>query len=86
MSIKIRPSPASLSDFLYGFQVRYEQFTERTSLGLPADEEFTQLCLAMEAFHASRIPPACLTDEEMQRLAVWFDALEQYEENQHEQG
>ena len=86
MSIKIRPSPASLSDFLSGFQARYEQFTERTSLGLPADEEFDQLCLALEAFTAARVPPACLTDEEMQRLAVWFDALQQYEESKHEQG
>jgi hypothetical protein len=86
MSIKIRPSPASLSDFLQGFESRFEQFEERNRLGLPADEEFDQLCLAMEAFTAARVPPACLTDEEMQRLAVWFDALEQYEENQHEQG
>jgi len=86
MSIKIRPSPASLSDFLSGFQMRYEQFTERTSLGLPADEEFTQLLLALEAFTAAQIPPACLTDAEEQAIGQWIAALAEYEENQHEQG
>lgn len=84
MSIKIRPSPASLSDFLQGFEARFEQFEERTRLGLPADDDFTVLLSGLEAFTEARVPPACLTDEEHQRLAVWIDAIQAYEESQHE--
>lgn len=84
MSIKIRPSPASLSDFLQGFEARFEQFEERTRLGLPADDDFTVLLMGLEAFTEARVPPACLTDEEHQRLAVWIDAIQAYEESQHE--
>lgn len=84
MSIKIRPSPASLSDFLQGFHSRFEQFEERTRLGLPAAEEFSVLLRGLEAFTEARVPPACLTDEEHQRLAEWIDAMQTYEESQHE--
>jgi hypothetical protein len=85
MSIKIRPSPASLSDFLQGFESRFVQFEERTRLGLPADEEFGVLLQGLEAFTEARVHPAFLTEQEQQRLAEWIDALAQYEENSHDQ-
>jgi len=84
MSIKIRPSPASLSDFLQGFHSRFEQFEERTRLGLPAAEEYEGFLQGLEAFTEARIHPAYLTDAEHERLAAWIDAMQAYEESQHE--
>lgn len=84
MSIKIRPSPASLSDFLQVFESHFVLFEERTRLGLPAAVEYSVLLQGLEAFTEARVPPACLTDEEHQRLAEWIDAMQTYEESQHE--
>jgi len=82
MNIRIRPSPCHLSDFLSGLRTHFALFRERTSLGLPADEEFDRLCVALQSLTAAQVPSEALTDAELHLLQGVFHALEEYNNGQ----
>jgi hypothetical protein len=76
MNNKIQHSSTSLSDFLEGFRVRFDQFTERNRLGMPIEEkDFIVLLAALETYYSSRVDPACLTDEENAAIQLWSQVL-----------
>jgi hypothetical protein len=75
MNNKIPHSSTSLSDFLKNFCERFDQYTERNQIGVATDHEFAILLNALEVYYASRVDPACLTDEENAAIQKWTQVL-----------